>query len=297
LCCKRKRLHESHIIPKFVTDWLKKSSGTGFLRSSGMPNRRSQDGEKEQMLCSDCEALFNQWETPFATEIFHPLNTGKAMQFKYGSWLLKFAVSVSWRVLTSYEPKFLSEMSDPGKTLVTKALQTWKEFLLDLRPHPGSFEQHIMITDIIKSTHGIDSLPPNWNRFMTRGYHINMAHSEGHPLYIYTKMGRVTLLGFIGIEHPRYWIGTKIHVKEGVIGGSIKVPIQFLDYMKERANAVLNVQQRISEKQLEAISTTYRKDPDRAVASETFLALDQDVRMFGKNMVFGENDSKEKDPS
>jgi hypothetical protein len=48
---------------------------------------------------------------------------------------------------------------------------------------------------------------------------------------------------------------------------------------------------------LEVINTTYRKDPDRAVASETFLALDQDVQMFGKDAVFGEKDIPKKDPS
>jgi len=297
LCCRANRLYESHIIPKFVTEWLKKSSGTGFLRSSETANRRVQDGKKEQMLCSDCEALFNQCETPFATEIFHPLNRRETMRFKYESWLLKFAVSVSWRVLTSYKPDSLSEISGAGKALVAKALQTWKEFLFDQRPHPGSFEQHMIVMGMIKSAENIDNLPPNWNRFMTRGCHINMAHSKGHPLYIYTKMGRVTLLGFIGIESPRQWVGTKIHVRGGAIGGSITLPVQFLDYMKERALVELRQQQSVSTKQVEVIDTTYRKDPDRAVTSETFQAVDHDVRMFGKDVVFGEKDLPGKDPS
>ena len=83
LCCKEKDLRESHIIPKFVFDWQKESSGTGFLRSSRVPNRRVQDGAKEYMLCSDCETLFNQWETSFATNIFHPLNRRENIQFEY----------------------------------------------------------------------------------------------------------------------------------------------------------------------------------------------------------------------
>lgn len=95
LCGKIKTLRESHIVPKFVFDWLKVSSGTGFLRWSEMPNKRVQDGKKEHILCSNCEALFNQWETPFATRIFHPLNRQESLRFEYESWLLKFAVSVS----------------------------------------------------------------------------------------------------------------------------------------------------------------------------------------------------------
>jgi hypothetical protein len=104
-------------------------------------------------------------------------------------------------------------------------------------------------------------------------------------------MGRITLLGFIGIENPRHWIGTKIHVSRGVIGGSINIPDQFLGYMKERATAELHEQDRISKKQKKVIKKTYRKDPDRAVMSETFKALDHDVLMFGKKAVFNKKDS------
>ena len=291
LCCKKKELRESHIIPKFVFDWQKESSGTGFLRSSEMPNKRVQDGKKEHMLCGDCETLLNQWETLFATKIFHPLNKREAIRFEYQSWLLKFAVSVSWRVLTWYKPDTLSEISESGKALIAKALQTWKEFLFDQHPHPGSFEQHMILLDVIKSIQNIDNLPPNWNRFMTRGCHINLAHSEGHPLYIYTKMGRITLLGFIGINYPRQWVGTKIHVKRGIIGGNIKLPVQFLDYMKDRAITELHQQDRISKNQNEAINRTYRKDPGRGVMSETFQSLDHDVRLFGISAVFNKKDA------
>ncbi len=297
LCHKEKELRESHIIPKFVFDWQKKSSGTGFMRSTETPNRRTQDGAKEHMLCADCEFLFNQWETPFATKIFHPLNRREAMRFKYESWLLKFAVSVSWRVLTWYKPDDLPEISESGKDLIARALQTWKEFLFDQCPHPSSFEQHMILLDVPKSIQNIDNLPPNWNRFLIRGCHINLALSDGHPLYIYTKMGRITLLGFIGIEDPRHWVGTKIHVGRGVIGGSINVPDLLLDYMKERATAELHEQNKISKKQKEVIKKTYKKDPDRAVMSETLKALDHDVLMFGKKAVFNKEDSPKELPN
>lgn len=196
----------------------------------------------------------------------------------------------------SYEARFLSEMSEQGKALVAKTLQVWREFLLDLRPHPGPFEQHMILTDIIETAQDMGDLPSNWNRFMTRGCHINMAHSAGHPLYIYTKMARVTLLGFIGIGHPRHWVGTKVHVKEGVIGGNVTVPVQFLEYMKERATLELSEPEKLSARQLEVIDKTYRKDPERAANSETLWALDHDVRAFGEDSVFGQTCSRKKDP-
>lgn len=291
LCLEERELRESHIIPKLVTDWQKDSSGTGFLRSSEMPNKRAQDGIKEYMLCEDCEELFNKWETPLATTIFHPLNRQEAIRFKYQSWLLKFAVSVSWRVLTWYKDNDeISELQEAGKRLLNDALQTWKEFLLGARSHPGSFEQHMILIDFPKEIKHIKDLPPNWNRFLIRGCHINLAHSKGHPQYIYIKMGRITLLGFLGIDYPRQWVGTKIHVNEGMVGGDITVPVQFLNYLKERARIELNQHDRLSKEQKDKIDKTYRRNIDRAVISETVQALDHDVRLFGRDTVFNKND-------
>lgn len=294
LCCKQRELRESHIIPKFVFDWLKESSATGFLRRSDVPNRRVQDGVKPDMLCDDCEGLFNRWETQFATKIFHPLNRREAIRFDYEEWLLKFAVSVSWRALTWIEPHDLPELSRSGQPLISKALQTWKEFLFDQRPHPGPFEQHMILLDYPKSIQNINDFPPNMNEFMVRGCHIDLCHEAGHPLYIYVKMGRVTLLGFIGIEHPRQWIGTKIHVNRGTVGGSIKVPIEYLNFMKEQAHAWGDLNASITKKQKDVIKRSYDKNQDRAVKSEVFDAFDRDVRFFGKEAVFGQDDLADK---
>ena len=84
-------------------DYLKVFSiCTGFIRFGTAPNLRSQDGQKGHYLCDSCEQLFNSWETDFANLVFHPLNEGGAHSFNYGPWMLKFAVSVSWRVLTYF---------------------------------------------------------------------------------------------------------------------------------------------------------------------------------------------------
>jgi hypothetical protein len=297
LCCRQRELRESHIIPKFVFDWLKESSATGFLRFSDVPNRRVQDGVNPDMLCDDCERLFNRWETQFATRIFHPLNRREAMRFDYEEWLLKFAVSVSWRALTWIEPYDLPELSRSSWPLIAKTLQTWEEFLLDKCPSPGPFEQHMILLDYPESIQNINDFPPNMNRFMIRGCHIDICHGEGHPLYIYVKMGRVTLLGFIGVEHPHQWVGTKIHVKRGTVGGSIKVPIEFLNFTKEQARSWGDLNASISKKQKDVIKRSYDKNQDRAVKSETFDALERDVRFFGKEAVFGEDNSGDKTSS
>jgi hypothetical protein len=64
LCGKIGNLQQRHVLPSFVFKWMKQA---GHIRKTGLPNRRAQDGEKREWLCSGCEQLFNSFETPFAT--------------------------------------------------------------------------------------------------------------------------------------------------------------------------------------------------------------------------------------
>jgi hypothetical protein len=119
-----------------------------------------------------------------------------------GDWLLKFAVSVSWRSLT-YHLDVAKDTSDyPNKSLalLEKCLQSWKDFIFDQRPNPGIYEQHLILFDTIKATENIYNLPPNINRFLIRGLHLNLALSAGIPAFIFTKMGRMGLFGFINVN-------------------------------------------------------------------------------------------------
>ena len=99
LCASTSELQASHIIPGFVFDWLRDTSATGHFRSSQIPDLRVQDGLKPRMLCKSCEQLFSTWEKAFAEKCFVPLNSGNVRDVRYGPWMLKFATSVSWRVL------------------------------------------------------------------------------------------------------------------------------------------------------------------------------------------------------
>ena len=74
LCEKDADLQLSHIIPKFVFAWLKETV-PGGIRSNRVPNRRIQDGEKDYLLCRDCEQIFSVWEKQFCEHIFIPLHS------------------------------------------------------------------------------------------------------------------------------------------------------------------------------------------------------------------------------
>lgn len=288
LCNETQELQHSHIIPKFVTDWLKESSATGYIRSSKAVNLRQQDGEKEYWLCKECEGRLNKWETPTATHIFHPCNRRDPRPFQYGSWLLKFAVSISWRSMLHLQFLGQTQASKEASELVDEAMMVWHEYLLGQRPHPDKFEQHIILLDRLEPAAGVDTsnLPGNFNRFLMRGTYINQSHSNGHPLFVFTKMGRMSILGFIGISHPRQWEGTKIHVKGGSAGGNVGMPVQFLDYLKGRAEKVQSEYSQMSGKQRDKISTTFDDNMERVLESELYKATLADVEMFGKKKTF-----------
>src|SRR5688572_6978274 len=97
LCGTEAPLCRSHIIPKFVGDWLRATNVTGRLRDSGIPNRLIQDLPWRYMLCAACEERFAQVEAEAAVRIFIPLHERHSERFRYGSMLLQFAVSVLWR--------------------------------------------------------------------------------------------------------------------------------------------------------------------------------------------------------
>lgn len=69
-CKNHDAIENSHIIPKFVTDWVKDTSSTGYLRSISNPNKREQDGEKKPILCTTCEQFFGNFENIYKKNLF-----------------------------------------------------------------------------------------------------------------------------------------------------------------------------------------------------------------------------------
>lgn len=282
LCGKPDALRASHIIPRYVFEWLRESSATGHIRSGEQPNLRVQDGWKPKLLCSPCEQRFSVWEKAFAEQIFVPLNRGDAPPFTYGPWLLKFATSVSWRVLTAY--KLIGGLDDfPPEHMraADAALRTWRAFLLGEEAHPGAYQQHVFCVDLIETTDFPD-LPPNFNRYLTRGVDMDLAHG-GPESITYAKMGRVVLFGFVAMPHPRRWQGTKINANEGSISvAAYHLPGKVFEFMAGKARKMAAHYRAISPRQHEVIQRAYEENEERLAGSEVFRAMQQDVAMFGE---------------
>ena len=162
---KSKILRKSHIIPNFVFKWLKDTSATGVFRPGINSKKRAQDGVKQYLLCDDCEQLFGRWEKKFKDSIFLPLSLGKSNRFQYRAWLLKFAASISWRVLDFGYKQDLSHISPMHLNKAKEALEAWRKFLLDERPHPDKYQQHILPMDSIED-HNDLNMPTNINSYI-----------------------------------------------------------------------------------------------------------------------------------
>ena len=281
LCARSADLQASHIIPGFVFDWLRETSATGHFRFSQSPNLRVQDGLKPRMLCSSCEQLFSSWEMKFAENCFVPINRGYVRNISYGPWMLKFATSVSWRVLRVLAASGdLSGFPDHILTKVDVTLQEWARFLLGHQPNPGSHEQHMLVVDVVKGT-STDNVPPNISRYLARTIDLDVAHTQDSAIS-YAKMGRFVLFGFVAMNYPHRWKGTRLHVQNGRFGQhDIELPSDVRDFILNHARLAAEKSSQISERQQTNIRRSYERDLDRAARSETLRAMHHDVLMFG----------------
>jgi hypothetical protein len=293
LCGTTTDLQESHIIPRSVYAWLKQSSATGFLRDGETPNKREQDGLKTHLLCWDCEQRLNQWETPFYEEVFLPLQEGRGTSFTYGDWLLKFAVSVSWRILTFLQMhSSLRHLAPDLSPRAAKAAEVWKEFLLGDRPHPSRFEQHMLPLGEVEHFTDADA-PPNLNRYILRSIDPDVWR-VGDRAFVYGKLCRIVLVGFIEMPHPRRWQGTKIHVRGGTLGGrNYSVPDDLRVAIRKGALKLRRHEQSISPRQRDRIEQAYTASMGRFAGSETFRATAADVRLFGAETFRFDPDSED----
>ena len=109
LCGKFDKICSSHIIPKFVSDWFKMRSSTGYVRHGEKVNLRQQDSKKLKLFCLSCEQLLSQYEKQFSEKIFLPFHKHDFKAVKYNKWLYDFIISLSYRVLLLHKDEWTKE--------------------------------------------------------------------------------------------------------------------------------------------------------------------------------------------
>jgi len=192
--------------------------------------------------------------------------------------------------LTFYKRKaHLNHFASHLRTLADEALETWRGFLLDKRPHPGKFQQHILPWPGLIGSQSDPNMPVNINQYILRSVDIDAACSKDEA-FIYAKMGRVFLIGFINMLFPNHWHDTKIHVAPGSLRSKHwTLPPAFPNFVYYKAHRARKSQQKISKRQWNRIDSDYRKNADQSADSEMFKAITQDSILFGE-APFDDND-------
>ncbi len=187
-------LCESHIIPKFVYDWMKKT-GTGRFRQLGRLNLPIQDGIKKYMLCKDCEDKFSKYEKWFREKVFYPYLNNNEFVVKNEKELKYFIVSVLWRVLKLFK--------DDGnnynfKVDLDKAELEWSKYLLFDMPIVNYDNFHLIL---INSDYFIEEKS---DFYFSKAVDIEIAENE-NICFVYAKFSRFILIGeIIGLNENSF---------------------------------------------------------------------------------------------
>lgn len=278
-CEQAKPLRLSHVIPSFVYRWLKETSATGYLRFGQKPNVRVQDGLKTELLCGDCEAQFNSWETPFASKLFHPYHQRVQTRFEYGDWMSRCLVSVCWRSLLHLQRQgHLRELSVDFRQDVDSALSTWKSFLQSERQDIGLHELHVLPLDEIADA-TVSDMPQRIHRYLLRAVQIDRVWTQ-QSAFVLVKLARLFVIGFIREPENARWEGTRIQLQPGVLEpGHFVVPDWLLTWIMQQAERISVIDESLSERQNEQIRATLDKNPGRVHRSETLAAVQADIRL------------------
>ena len=162
LCQEAKELKKSHIIPRFIAKWIKKTSETGKFRD--LDYKRIQDSVKSYLLCEECENKISIYEQYFAEKIFHPTINSTSSDVEYDIKLLKFIVSISWRVLkfVLYNKEQNSEEIIPD---LIKIEQNWRFFLEDRRKEVST--SHYLVHTVCHLNF-MEDYKKSWKKFTER---------------------------------------------------------------------------------------------------------------------------------
>lgn len=219
------------------------------MRSHLNPNRPVQDSRKLRFLCGECEGRFSAWETAFKHEIYDPYHAGRLGEVKYDSWLLKCAVSLSWRALKATTQEGGDGIPIDVRLAASKTEPVWRNFLLDQCKNPGAFPQYLFLLEPLANTSD-PNVPINFAFYVQRVGATGIWNDLGRGCILtYCMMCSIAVVGVVSACALRSW-GERLKVGRGTLqlnGGS--VPTEIVEMIKAQANDHLTMSRDLSEKQ------------------------------------------------
>ncbi len=267
LCNNDRTVLESHIVPKFVYRWMKKTV-TDRLRQSKNFNIPLQDGIKDYILCKECELRFSKKEKWFSENVFLPyLKNEKTIE--YNSNLHYFIISLLWRVLVHFK----NDGNDYFyKELLDKAEIEWRNYLLDGKDiHSFPAFYLLMIPEEIENVYSIK----NFYKYLFRSVDIEIAQSES-KCFIYGLIPRFIFIGnIVGLDEKNFE-GLKINSLNGVISNKFYVKdSDIMNFIISRISEMKNYED-LSAKQKEIINERTTQNIDRFKNSDYWRIIKKD---------------------
>jgi len=232
-------------------------------------------------MCEGCENRLSDWEGAFRNQVFAPANRPdfRAGSLEYGDWCLKFATSLSWRVLHGLRESEPGVYSDSEIERADAAAEAWRSFMLDSAPHPGEHTQHIFHTDIVNAPYGNAS--PYLNRYLLRSIDAEYLVCDRLSA-TYAKLGRLIILGIVSGGSDRLWRSSKIRLRKGRIMTFSDFPAELRGFLNTRANLAAMSHRDLSPTQRQVIDKMFSDVGDAAIASsESMRAFEADLKNAG----------------
>lgn len=230
----RDKLEVSHIIPKLVYRWIKKTATTGRMRDGRNMNKPAQDGLKQEMLCRTCESGFSEYETYFANQVFHKLieNDG-FVNYSDINWdkFNKFTLSLLWR--TVY---FCANEKSINKDYYPEEIKRFNEkanLLKNAFDHENDIPLNVYFIPLCSSSvdNGFFELEDYvyFERSVSLNLIINDADKKAATLYI--KLPYVMIVCEIENCEHHLWKGLKLNDRERFGLSDVIIPQHVKEYM------------------------------------------------------------------
>lgn len=277
LCRKSTSLKKSHIIPKFVSKWLKKTSATGFLRGFEDPSKRKQDVPHLPLLCGNCEQNFSKLENYFAKNIFYPLLNEQKSDIYYDDRLVRFIISLSWRTLkTSYEDQV--ESFPWIKTTLDIAEEIWRKYLLGESLDKGVYEHHLLVFDYVKEETG---MPKKFQWYSLRATDSTLV-SDQKIVFTFTHFPHLFFISTIYPANLKDWKNTQIKDKGKLFLNWQIDDGEFRGFLISRSNRLIS---KIEEADDKKILKSMLKDGNRLLKSESLKVMLEESKRERKKKI------------
>lgn len=272
LCRKTSRIRKSHIIPKFVGDWLKRTSAAGYVAYADRGDKREQDLHKVRLLCDGCEERFSKHENYFSYKIFHPY-CGGSKSFEYGRSLELFAVSLSWRSLRVMHDWAKSERPDLAPR-IDKAESRWRSFLLGEAQDAGPYESHLVFLGGPESA-GRYLGGSDWYKLRSTDIALYMHDDR---VFAYSKLPRMFIVTAMSPPGMREWNGTEVETNGTIATSQLIGDAEFREFFRGRVQLARTLSPGPSTEQIaKRLEKAIRKDPRRVLGSESAKIMIRDA--------------------